>query len=95
MVRAVGVPALRQGGRQSLGDARRTCACPNIEDGVQQKAWICGPSDKFVDYLHELENKYPGLEHIILHWAEGMPRDEFMEQLRRFAKEVMPAFQGR
>ena len=68
---------------------------PNIEDGVQQKAWICGPSDKFVDYLHELENKYPGLEHIILHWAEGMPRDEFMEQLRRFAKEVMPALQGR
>jgi hypothetical protein len=24
-----------------------------------------------------------------------MPRDEFMEQLRRFAREVMPAFQGR
>lgn len=68
---------------------------PNIEDGVQQKAWICGPSDKFVDYLHELESKYPGLEHIILHWAEGMPRDEFMEQLGRFAREVMPAFQGR
>ncbi len=68
---------------------------PNIEDGVQQKAWICGPSDKFVDFLHDLEKKYPGLEHIILHWAEGMPRDEFMEQLARFAKEVMPAFQGR
>ncbi len=68
---------------------------PNIEDGVQQKAWICGPSDKFVDFLHDIEKKYPGLEHIILPWAEGIPSDEFMEQRTRFAKEVMPACQGR
>ena len=44
------------------------------------------------DFLRELEEKYPGLEHVILHWAEGMPRAEFMEQLRLFASEVMPAF---
>ena len=66
---------------------------PNIEDGVQQKAWLCGPPGQLVDSLREMESKYPGLEHIILHWAEGMPRDEFMEQLRLFAREVMPAFQ--
>ncbi len=36
--------------------------------------------------------RYPGLEHIVLHWAEGMPRDEFMGQLKTFASEVMPAF---
>ena len=41
------------------------------------------------------EAKYPGLEHIILHWAEGMPRSEFMEQLKRFAEGVMPAFRNR
>ena len=40
----------------------------------------------------DLERKYPGLEHVILQWAEGMPREEFMEQLRLFASEVMPAF---
>ena len=66
---------------------------PHVEDGAQQKAWICGPADKFVDYLRELESRYPGLEHIILHWPEGMPRDDFLEQLRVFAGEVMPAFQ--
>jgi alkanesulfonate monooxygenase SsuD/methylene tetrahydromethanopterin reductase-like flavin-dependent oxidoreductase (luciferase family) len=65
---------------------------PRIEDGVQQKAWICGPPEHFIQFLKDLERKYPGLEHIILHWAEGMPRAEFMEQLTLFAKEVMPAF---
>lgn len=68
---------------------------PFIEDGVQQKAWFCGPAEDFVAFLKELETKYPGLEHVILHWAEGMPRAEFMEQLRIFANEVMPAFADR
>ena len=65
---------------------------PYIEDGVQQKAWFCGPPEDFVQFLKDLESKYPGLEHVILHWAEGMPRAESMEQLRIFAEEVMPAF---
>ena len=68
---------------------------PYIEDGVQQKAWFCGPPEDFVQFLKDLEEKYPGLEHIILHWAEGMPRAEFMEQLRVFAEDVMPAFKYR
>ena len=67
---------------------------PHIEDGVEQKAWICGPSEQFVSYLKETEDRYPGLEHIVLHWPEGMPFVEFSEQLKRFAHEVMPAFQG-
>ena len=66
---------------------------PRVEDGAQQKAWICGPASDLVEYLREVESKYPGLEHVILHWPEGMPRDEFMEQLRVFAAEVIPAFQ--
>ncbi len=66
---------------------------PRVEDGAQQRAWICGPASEMVDYLREVESKYPGLEHIILHWPEGMPRDEFMEQLRVFAADVIPAFQ--
>ena len=65
---------------------------PRIEDGVQQRAWICGPPEDFVAYLKELESKYPGLDHVILHWAEGMPKAECLEQLRMFASEVMPAF---
>ena len=68
---------------------------PRIEDGVDQKAWICGPPEDFVEFLKDLEGKYPGLENVILHWAEGMPRAEFMDQLRLFAEEVMSEFVGR
>ncbi len=66
---------------------------PRIEDGVEQKAWICGPAPHFVEFLKETEKKYPGLEHVILHWPEGMPRDAFLEQLEIFATDVMPHFQ--
>ena len=62
---------------------------------MQQNAWICGTAGEFIDFLRDLEKKYPGLEHIMLHWAEGMPRAEFMEQLTIFSKEVMPAFTNR
>ena len=68
---------------------------PRIEDGVQQKAWICGPPSHQIEFLKKVEGKYPGLENIMLHWPEGMPRDEYLSQLRIFAEEVMPAFTGR
>ena len=68
---------------------------PKIEDGVQQKAWYCGPSQDFIPFLQEVEDKYPGLEDIILQWPEGMPWLEFKDQLSQFAAEVMPAFAGR
>ena len=68
---------------------------PRIEDGVQQKAWICGPPSHQIEFLKKVEEKYPCLENIMLHWPEGMPRDEYLSQLRIFAEEVMPAFTGR
>ena len=65
---------------------------PSIEDGVEQKVWACGPPETVVVMLKEFEEKYPGLEDIILHWPEGMPWFEFREQLTLFAQGVMPAF---
>ncbi len=65
---------------------------PPIEEGVRQKAWLLGPKEAVIGRLKELEAEYPGLEHIVLHWTEGMPADEWKQQLRRFAEEVMPAF---
>ena len=67
---------------------------PKVEDGVKQKAWFCGNSGDFVSFLKELEDKYPGLEDIVLQWPEGMPWPEFKDQLTQFSKEVMPAFAG-
>ena len=63
-------------------------------DGVKQKAWFCGPPGEIIDGIRSIEAKYPGLEDYMVHWAEGLPPAEFKDQLRRFAKEVMPAFEG-
>ena len=67
---------------------------PSIEEGVEQKVWLCGPPSLVIDRLREVEQKYPGLEDIILQWPEGMPWLEFREQLTLFAGEVMPGFGG-
>jgi alkanesulfonate monooxygenase SsuD/methylene tetrahydromethanopterin reductase-like flavin-dependent oxidoreductase (luciferase family) len=65
---------------------------PNLRDGVQQKAWFVGPPSHVIDGIKSIAAKYPGLEHFMIHWAEGLPPKEFKEQLRWFAREVMPAF---
>ncbi len=65
---------------------------PNLKDGIQQKAWFVGPPSRVIDGIKSIEAKYPGLEQFMIHWAEGIPPKEFKEQLRWFAREVMPAF---
>jgi alkanesulfonate monooxygenase SsuD/methylene tetrahydromethanopterin reductase-like flavin-dependent oxidoreductase (luciferase family) len=65
---------------------------PTIRDGVAQKAWLCGPPGRVIEIIKEFEAKYPGLDQMMIHWAEGIPPEEFKEQLRWFAKDVMPAF---
>ena len=65
---------------------------PSLRDGVQQKAWFCGTPKQVIDGIKSIEAKYPGLEDFMIHWAEGLSPKEFKEQLRWFAKDVMPAF---
>jgi alkanesulfonate monooxygenase SsuD/methylene tetrahydromethanopterin reductase-like flavin-dependent oxidoreductase (luciferase family) len=65
---------------------------PTLRDGIEQKAWFCGPASHVIEGIKSIEARYPGLDHFMLHWAEGIPPREFTEQLHRFAREVMPAF---
>jgi alkanesulfonate monooxygenase SsuD/methylene tetrahydromethanopterin reductase-like flavin-dependent oxidoreductase (luciferase family) len=65
---------------------------PNLADGIAQKAWFCGPPKHVIDGIRSIEAKYPGLEDFMIHWAEGLGPKEFKEQLRWFARDVMPAF---
>jgi alkanesulfonate monooxygenase SsuD/methylene tetrahydromethanopterin reductase-like flavin-dependent oxidoreductase (luciferase family) len=65
---------------------------PSLNDGVAQKAWLCGTPRDVIDGINSIAGKYPGLEDFMIHWAEGLPPKEFKEQLRWFASEVMPAF---
>jgi alkanesulfonate monooxygenase SsuD/methylene tetrahydromethanopterin reductase-like flavin-dependent oxidoreductase (luciferase family) len=64
----------------------------SLENGVRNRTWLCGPPGDIVAYLKEVERRYPGLEHVMIGWALGTPRDLMIEQLTRFAREVMPAF---
>jgi alkanesulfonate monooxygenase SsuD/methylene tetrahydromethanopterin reductase-like flavin-dependent oxidoreductase (luciferase family) len=65
---------------------------PSLADGVAQKAWFCGTPAQVIDGIKSIEAKYPGLEDFMIHWAEGLPPDEFKDQLRWFARDVMLAF---
>ena len=65
---------------------------PSIETEIQQRIWLCGPPEELISYLKELEERYPGLEHVMVMSTMGTPKAEMLEQLRRFAEEVMPAF---
>lgn len=67
---------------------------PSLRDGVQQKAWFCGSPQQVIDGIKSIEAKYPGMEDFMVHWAEGLSPAEFEEQLRWFARDVMPAFAG-
>ena len=66
----------------------------SLENGVRNRSWLCGPSRDIVAYLKDVEQRYPGLDHVMVAWAIGTPRDVMVEQLTRFAREVMPAFRS-
>jgi len=63
-----------------------------IENGVQNRTWLCGPAEEFITYLKGVEQRYPGLEHVMVSCPLGTPRKIMKENLARFAREVMPAF---
>ena len=65
---------------------------PTIEEGIEQKVWYCGEPEGCIKFLHEMEERYPGLEDVILQWPEAMPWEMYKDQLSRFAKDVMPKF---
>ena len=44
--------------------------------------------------MKKLEKTYPGLDRISISPSLGVPETVILEQLERFAKEVMPAFKG-
>ena len=68
---------------------------PTIREGVEQKAWMVGTPADCIALIREYVAKYPGLDQLMLHWPEGVGPAAFLEQLRWFGRDVMPAFVGR
>ena len=65
---------------------------PRIEEAIASGGFLCGSPAEIVDHLKALEAKYPALDRISVSLSVGVPKAVAMEQLERFATEVMPAF---
>ena len=75
------------------GASRHIAASGNFEEVLDTRAWFSGTAEDVIAFLKEIEEKYPGLEQILVSSPMGSTQAQFTEQITRFAKEVMPAFQ--
>jgi hypothetical protein len=49
---------------------------PSLRDGVEQKAWFCGPPAQVIDGIKSVADKYPGLESFMIHGPKAFrPRN--------------------
>ena len=71
-----------------------TAKLPRIEDAVKAGGFLTGTPDDIADQLKAVEKRYPGIDRVICATPLGTPLDVQLEDLERFAKEVMPAFRS-
>ncbi|MBM3262113.1 MAG: LLM class flavin-dependent oxidoreductase [candidate division Zixibacteria bacterium] len=70
-----------------------TAGLPTIRDMVRAGSWICGPPEHVFECLSEIENRFPGLERIVVGaGAMAMPPDIILRDLAWFGTEVLPKF---
>ncbi|HTE81244.1 MAG TPA: LLM class flavin-dependent oxidoreductase [Reyranella sp.] len=67
---------------------------PRIEDAVKAGGFLAGTPADIIEQLKAVEKRYPGLERISCAMPLGTPLAVTLEQLDRFANEVMPAFKS-
>ena len=65
---------------------------PTLDAACENRSWYCGPPEGFVEYLEELQDAFPGLSTVTVQASMGTPEHVIIEQLERFAGEVMPKF---
>jgi len=71
-----------------------TTKLPRIEDAVQADGFLAGTPADIIEQLKAVEKRYPGLDRVVCSMALGTPLAVALEQLDRFAAEVMPGFRG-
>jgi alkanesulfonate monooxygenase SsuD/methylene tetrahydromethanopterin reductase-like flavin-dependent oxidoreductase (luciferase family) len=88
------VPGLSEEQIRALADPKLapTTSLPTLEDAVRSGAWMVGPPEHLVERLQELQDRYPGLEEVHVGQVVGTDERVILEQLDRFARDVMPAF---
>ena len=88
------VPGLSAEQISALADPARAPSAdlPTLEEAVRAGAWMVGPPERLVERLQELQERYPGLEEVHVGQVVGTDEKVILDQLDRFAREVMPAF---
>ncbi len=81
---------------EAMSDRRRAphADLPRIQDAVKVGGFLCGPPECIIETFRGLEDRYPGLERVLVQQPIGTPQAVILEQAEWFAKEVMPAFTG-
>src|ERR1700749_746622 len=69
-----------------------TVKLPRIEDAVAAGGFLAGTPADIIEQLKAVEARFPGLNRVICATPLGTPLAVQLEDLDRFAKEVMPAF---
>ena len=66
---------------------------PRVEDAVRRPAGRpTGTPADIIESLKKIEVAYPGLSRVTVTLPLGTPLAVWLEQVERFAREVMPAF---
>ena len=67
---------------------------PGIEDAVKAGGFLAGTPEDIIEALKAVEKRYPGVDRVVCATPLGTPLDVQLEDLDRFAKEIIPAFRG-
>ncbi|HXJ77151.1 MAG TPA: LLM class flavin-dependent oxidoreductase [Candidatus Methylomirabilis sp.] len=88
------VAGLTPGQIEAVGDPKRArqANLPTLRHAIKAGAWLVGPPEMITERLMEVQEKYPGLEVVNVGQVVGTPQAVILEQLERFAAQVMPAF---
>ena len=69
-----------------------TMKLPSVEDAVKTGGFLTGTPADIIEQLKAVEKRYPGVDRVVCATPLGTPLEVQLEDLDRFAKEVMPAF---
>ena len=65
---------------------------PTMQDQIKAGSWLVGPPEQIVETLMDIQYRWPGLTEVNIGHPVGTPKSVILENLERFAAEVMPAF---
>ncbi|MCC7369155.1 MAG: LLM class flavin-dependent oxidoreductase [Chloroflexi bacterium] len=70
----------------------RTGNLPTMQDQIASGAWLVGSPEQIAEQIADIQDRWPGLQEVNIGHPVGMPKAIVLEQLERFAQEVMPKF---